>query len=75
MCNIFSSLEPFEIADSAIEKLKGFFASLDIPSTLREVGVTEEHLTTMAEKASNGLENAFYPLTSEDVLAIYKASL
>ena len=72
---IDSSLEPFEIADSAIKKLENFYASLDIPSTLREVGVTEEHLVTMAEKASKGLENAFYPLTSADVLAIYKASL
>ncbi|WP_313181693.1 iron-containing alcohol dehydrogenase [Lacrimispora sp.] len=72
---IDSSLDPYEIADSAIKKLENFYASLDIPSTLREVGVTEEHLVTMAEKASNGLENAFYPLTSADVLAIYKASL
>lgn len=72
---IDSSLEPFEIADSAIKKLENFYASLDIPSTLREVGVTEEHFVTMAEKASKGLENAFYPLTSADVLAIYKASL
>lgn len=69
------NLDPFEIANKAIDKLKEFFASLNIPSTLSEVGVTEEHLAIMAEKASVGLENAFYPLIKEDVLAIYKASL
>jgi alcohol dehydrogenase YqhD (iron-dependent ADH family) len=69
------SLKPFEIANKAIDKLKEFFTSLDIPATLREVGVTDEHLEEMAEKASVGLENAFSPLTSQDILEIYKVSL
>lgn len=72
---IDSNLDPFEIANKSIDKLKEFFASLGIPSTLREVGVTDEYLDVMAKKAAVGLENAFSPLTSEDVLSIYKASL
>lgn len=72
---ISPELEPFEIAEKAIKMLKEFFASLGIPSTLREVGVTDEYLDVMAEKSAARLENAFYPLTKEDVLAIYKASM
>ncbi|SHO52292.1 iron-containing alcohol dehydrogenase [Anaerocolumna xylanovorans] len=73
--DIDPSLDSFEIASKAIEKSKEFFASLDLPATLREVGVTDKYLDVMAEKAAVGLENAFYPLTSKDVLAIYKESL
>lgn len=69
------NLDPYEIANQAIHKLKEFFASLDIPATLREVGVTEEYLEVMADKAAVGLQNSFSPLTREDVLAIYQASL
>ena len=68
-------LDRFEIANKAIGKLTEFFASLGIPSTLREAGVTEEYLGVMAEKAAVGLENAFSPLASGDVLAILKAAM
>lgn len=69
------SLDPFEIANRAIDKLTAFFAALKIPQTLREVGIGEEKLDIMAEKAARGLDKAFSPLTKDDVLAILKASL
>jgi len=50
---------------------KFFFETLGIPSKLREVGITEESLPVMAAKLN--LPNGYMPLTSEDVLNIYKA--
>ncbi|OBZ08792.1 butanol dehydrogenase [Bacillus sp. FJAT-27264] len=72
---IDSSLQPFQIANQAISKLEEFYAVLEIPNTLREVGIGEDKLEIMAEKSAPGLEEAFSPLTSDDVLAILKASL
>ena len=67
--------DPFDIAKEAIAKTKAFFASLDIPSTLREMGIDEEHLEIMAKKGSKNLENAFYPLEEKDVLQLLKNAL
>lgn len=73
---IDSSLEKFDIAHKAIEKTRAFFQELNIPSTLREVGIGEEKLEIMAKKAASmGLEHAYVPLDEKDVLAIYRASL
>ena len=72
---IDAKLEPFEIARRAISETRRFFSSLGLPATLREVGISEEHLEDMAKKASPNMENAFYPLTAGDILEIYKASL
>ncbi|HWQ43286.1 MAG TPA: iron-containing alcohol dehydrogenase [Desulfosporosinus sp.] len=69
------SLDKFDIANKAIEKTVDFYRVLEIPATLREVGIDNTHLEIMAEKASKGLKDAFYPLTSKDVLDIFKASL
>lgn len=46
--NIDLSLDDMEIAKLSIEKTSEFFKSLDIPMTLREVGIGEEKLETMA---------------------------
>jgi hypothetical protein len=67
--------DKFEIANEAINKTKALFDSMDIPSTLREVGIGEENLEIMAQKGAKGLQNAFYPLDENDVLQILKASL
>lgn len=73
---IDSSLDKFTIANQAIDKTADFFSRvLKIPATLREVGIDEKHLEIMAEKAAQGLNKAFYPLTNKDVLEIFKASL
>lgn len=65
-----------KIAKSAIEKTKEFFASLNIPSTLREVGIGEERLEEMAKQAvSRGVLGNFRPLDVHDVLNIFKSAL
>lgn len=69
-------LPDVEIAESAIAMTRDFFLSLGLPATLSELGVTEEHLEEMAEKAANDrLANGYVPLTKEDVLAIYRSCL
>lgn len=71
-----NSSDPFETAKEAIRRTRGFFKSLGLPGTLREVGIGEDKLGIMAENAAkHGLEYAFVPLKKDDVLAIFKAAL
>ena len=67
--------DKFATANKAIDKTEEYFKALGIPSTLREVGIDEEKLEIMAEKASRTLGNVFVPLTKDDVLNIYKMCL
>lgn len=69
------SLDPHEIAEKAIGATKAYFKEMDLPSTLRELGIDEEYFDEMAEKAGAGLKKAFIPMEKEDVLAIFKAAL
>lgn len=73
---IDSSLDRFEIARQAIAKTETFFfETLEIPSTLRAVGIQDKtHFTRMAQKAvQSGLADAYVPLQEEDVIAILEA--
>lgn len=74
---IDATLDPFEIANKAIEKTENFFFNtLKLPRTLAEYGIDETHLTDMAQKsAEEGLKFAYIPLSAEDVLNIYKSCL
>lgn len=65
------------IALQAIEATADFFQKeLGLPATLREVGIGEEKLAEMAERAPTmGLDQSFCPLSAEDVLNIYRAAL
>lgn len=64
-----------KIAKDSINKTKEFFKSLDIPATLREVGIKEDKLEEMAKQATrNGTVGNFKPLHSEDVLRIFRAA-
>lgn len=68
--------DPYETAREAIRKTRGYFVSLGIPSTLREVGIGEDKLEIMARRAAEkGLKYGYVPLGAEDVLNIYRASL
>lgn len=72
--------DPYKTAHDAIDKTTEFFASLDLPATLREVGIGEEHLEEMANAAvlhrsRKRIIKGFQALTAADVLAIYKAAL
>ena len=74
--NICSSKDKMEVARLSIEKTREYFLSLDMPQTLREVGIDEEKLEKMAEQATErGTLGSFKPLNKEDVLNIYKMSL
>ena len=76
--NVFgidASLPKYDIANLAIEKTREFFDSMNIPKTLRELGITEKSkFDIMAEKAAKGLDKAYCPLTKEDVLEIFEAA-
>ena len=65
-----------ELAEAAIDKTREFFTSMGLPATLREVGIGEEKLERMAEKAWRPMfRDTFVPLSQEDILNILKASL
>ena len=65
-----------EIANKAIDKTREFFNSLNIPQTLREVGIDDSKLEKMAEQATIfGAIGTMKKLYKEDVLAIYKMAL
>lgn len=78
--NVFGidgSLDKFEIADKAIDETYRFFESIGIPMHLKEVGIDDSRLSEMAHHiaVNEGLENAYAPLTEQDILDILKASL
>lgn len=66
-------------AREGIQKLYDFFLSCGIPMTLPEVGIKDDsHFEEMAQQAldfSSIATNAYVPLSKEDVVAIYQASL
>lgn len=78
--NVFGideNLEQYEIAEKAIEETYRFFESIGIPMHLKEVGIDESRLSEMANHiaVNEGLENAWAPLSEQDILDILKASL
>ena len=61
--------------DTGIEALEKFFASIGLPKTLKEVGITDElHFKEMAEHACKcfPLHLAFAPLAPSDVEEILR---
>ncbi len=76
--DIDKNLADIEIARRSINKTSEFFHSLNIPMTLREVGIDEEKLNLMAKSVTednNGLVGNFKSLNYDDVLEIFKKSL
>ena len=70
-----SGNDPMTIAKEAINKTREFFKSLNIPSTLREVGIKEENLERMADAAvAFGPLGTMKKLHKADVLEILKRS-
>lgn len=64
----------YAMAREAIDRTQQFFTKeLKIAAALREVGITEDKLEIMAEKAARTLGSTYKPLAKEDVLAIYRA--
>ena len=78
--NVFgidAALPEMEIAEQAIEQTYSFFASIGIPMHLRDVGIDESRIEEMAHHiaVNEGLENAWAPLTEQDIVEILMASL
>ena len=78
--NVFgidSSLDEFEIANKAIDETYRFFESIGIPMHLRDVGIDDRRIDEMAHHVAEneGLENAWVPLTEQDIAEIFTASL
>lgn len=64
-------------ADTAIDKTEQFFKECGIPSTLTEIGIDDEKIELMAEAAvkHNNFDNAFVPLTKNDIANILRNCL
>ena len=75
--DIDTTLTGMEIAHKAIEMTYAFFEESGIPMHLREVGIGEERIDEMAHHiaANEGLENAYVPLSEQDIKEILVASL
>lgn len=78
--NVFgidASLPKQEIAEKAIDATYKFFESINIPMHLREVGIDDSRIDEMAHHiaVNEGLENAYAPLTEQDIKEILVASL
>lgn len=78
--NVFgidATLPKQEIAEKAIDATYAFFESINIPMHLREVGIDESRIDEMAHHiaVNEGLENAYTPLTEEDIKKILIESL
>lgn len=78
--NVFGldpTLPKQEIAEKAINETYHFFQSIGIPMHLREVGIGPEKIDEMAHHiaVNEGLENAYVPLTEEDIKEILIDSL
>ena len=78
--NVFgidATLPKQEIAEKAIDATYAFFESINIPMHLREVGIDDSRLDEMAHHIAmnEGLENAYAPLTEQDIKDILIASL
>ena len=75
--DIDASLPQQEIAEKAIDATYKFFESIGIPMHLREVGIDDSRIDEMAQHIADneGLENAYVPLTKQDIKEILLASL
>ena len=78
--NVFgidASLPKQEIAEKAIDATYKFFESIGIPMHLREVGIDDSRIDEMAQHIADneGLENAYVPLSKQDIKEILLACL
>ncbi|MEG1458696.1 MAG: iron-containing alcohol dehydrogenase [Acetivibrio sp.] len=67
--------EPRKIAEQAIDATALYFKSMNLPTSLREIGIDDKNFEIMAKKAGAHLDRAFIPMNERDVLNIYKMAL
>lgn len=71
---------PENTALAGIEAMEAFYRSMNMPTSLRELGLTDvsdEQIAVMADKCTNNGANRvgnFVPLTREDIIEILKAA-
>ena len=58
---------PEEVALEGIRRIKAYFASLGMPTSLSELGVKEEDIQTLADTS----DGVYVPLSREDIVKIY----
>ncbi len=78
--NVFgidATLDQWDIARKAIEETYKFFESIGIPMHLREVGIDGSRINEMAHHiaVNEGLDQAYVPLSEQDIVEILTASL
>ena len=74
--DIDKSLDKEEIAKKSIEKTREFFKSLEIPSSLKEININDEHFEDMAEHCvRKGIIDGYKPLDKDSIIQIFKSSL
>lgn len=74
--NIDKALDKYEIANKAIEKTAQYFTEMGLPSTLNEVGITDDsNFEIMAKKVNSGIDGCYVPLSVEDIIDIFKTAL
>ena len=78
--NVFGidpTLPQKEIAERAIDETYHFFESIGIPMHLREVGIDDSRIGEMAHHiaVNEGLDQAYAPLSEEDIAEILTKSL
>lgn len=75
--DIDKNLPDMEIAKRGIQATYDFFKSLDIPMHLKDLGIDESRIDEMSKHIADkeGLENAYVPLSFEDIKEILIESL
>ena len=49
---------------------------MHLPTTLKEVGITEDiHFEEMAEKAANSIKGSYIPMDKDMIIRLYRACL
>lgn len=82
MVNVASFLQlgnfdnkPYQALDAVVDYLFSLLGELNLPTSLKELGVTEESLPLLAKQASNVnrlLANTPYRLSEQKILSIYQ---
>lgn len=70
--NIEREVDKFAMAEKGIKATADFLISLGMPTTLKEVGIDEEHFQRMAEKCSHRLASGYVPLTVPEIVEVFE---
>lgn len=67
--------EDHQVALEGIQKLKEYYDQLGLPKSLSELNIDSTHFSEMAQKAAKQVTDGYLPLSEEDIVKIYEASL